>query len=80
MSILLIDIGNTRLKWALAPSNGDLHSDFVEQGASMNNSSNQFAQLSNNQTIEKIICSSVISEDQTLVLKKHLQAIMICLN
>ena len=79
MSILLIDIGNTRLKWAIASSNCDLHSDFVDQGASMNDSSNQLAQfdqISKNQTIEKIICSSVISEDKTLAIKKHCQAIM----
>jgi len=79
MSILLIDVGNTRLKWAMASSNDDLHSDFVDQGASMNDSSSQLAQfekISTKQTIEKIICSSVISEDQTLALKKHLKAIM----
>ena len=79
MSILLIDIGNSRLKWAVAHSNGDLQSDFVDQGASMNDSSNQLAQfdqISKNQTIEKIICSSVISEDQALALKNHLKAIL----
>ena len=79
MSILLIDIGNTRLKWAIASSNGDLHSDFIDQGASMNDSPNQLAQfdqISKNQTIEKIICSSVITEDKTLALKKHCQTIM----
>ena len=79
MSILLIDIGNSRLKWAVAHSNGDLQSDFVDQGASMNDSSNQLAQfdqISKNQTIEKIICSSVIGEDQTLALKNHLKAIL----
>ena len=79
MSILLIDIGNTRLKWAIASTNGDLHSDFIDQGASMNDSPNQLAQfdqISKNQTIEKIICSSVISEDKTLALKKHCQTIM----
>ena len=79
MSILLIDIGNTRLKWAIASTNGDLHSDFIDQGASMNDSPNQLAQfnqISKNQTIEKIICSSVITEDKTLALKKHCQTIM----
>jgi len=79
MSILLIDIGNSRLKWAMAHSNGDLQSDFVDQGASMNDSSNQLAQfdqISKNKTIEKIICSSVIGEDQTLALKNHLKAIL----
>jgi pantothenate kinase type III len=30
MSILLIDIGNSRLKWAMASSNGDLDSDFID--------------------------------------------------
>jgi type III pantothenate kinase len=63
----------------VAQSNGDLQSDFVDQGASMNDSSNQLAQfdqISKNQTIEKIICSSVISEDQTLALKNHLKAIL----
>lgn len=79
MSILLIDIGNSRLKWAIASSNADLHADFIDQDSSMNDSPNQLAQfdqLSKNQTIEKIICSSVINEDQTLTLKKHLKAIM----
>ncbi|MBU3585505.1 type III pantothenate kinase [Polynucleobacter sp. AM-26B4] len=79
MSILLIDIGNTRLKWATASTNGDLHSDFIDQGASMNDSPNQLAQfdqISKNQTIKKIICSSVITEDKTLGLKKHCQTIM----
>lgn len=79
MSILLIDIGNSRLKWAIASSNADLHADFVDQGASMNDAPNQLAQfdqISKNQTIEKIICSSVINEDQTLALKKHLKTIM----
>ncbi len=58
MSILLIDIGNTRLKWAIAANNDDLHSDFVDQGANMNNSPNQFAQLDlipKKHSIEKII-------------------------
>jgi type III pantothenate kinase len=79
MSILLIDVGNTRIKWAIAPSNGDLQSDFADQGASLNDSSNQLAQFDQilkNQIIEKIICSSVISEDQTLALKNHLKTIM----
>lgn len=79
MSMLLIDIGNSRLKWAVSLSNGDLHSDFIDQGVSMNDSPNQLAQfdqLSKNQTIEKIICSSVISEEKTLVLEKHLKVIM----
>ena len=79
MSILLIDLGNTRLKWALAPSHGDMSSDFTEQGFSTHDSSDQLSQfdkLSKNQIIEKIICSSVISEDKTLVLKKHCQTIM----
>lgn len=79
MSILLIDIGNSRLKWAMASSNDNLHSDFINQGASMNDSPNQLAQfdqISKNQTIEKIICSSVIGEVKTLALKKYLKAIM----
>jgi type III pantothenate kinase len=79
MSILLIDIGNSRLKWAIASSNADLHAEFIAQGASTNDSPDQLAQfdqISNNQTIEKIICSSVISEDQTLALKRHLKEIM----
>ena len=79
MSTLLIDIGNSRLKWAISPNNDDLHSDFIDQGVSMNDSPNQLAQfnqLSKNQTIEKIICSSVISEDRTLVLEKHLKTII----
>ena len=79
MSILLIDLGNTRLKWALAPSHGNMSSDFTEQGYSTHDSPNQlsqFDQLSKNQIIEKIICSSVISEDKTLALKKHCQTIM----
>ena len=82
MSILLIDIGNTRLKWAIAPSNGDMLSEFIDQGFSTHDSLNQltqfnlFDQISKNQTIEKIICSSVISEDKTLALKKHCQTIM----
>ena len=76
MSILLIDIGNSRLKWAMASSNGDLDSDFIDQGSSMNDSPTQlteFDPLSKNQSIEKIICSSVIGETQTLALKKHLK-------
>jgi type III pantothenate kinase len=79
MSTLLIDIGNSRLKWAISPDNGDLYADFTEQGVSMNDSPNQLAafdQLSKNQTIEKIICASVISEERTLVLEKHLKALM----
>ena len=79
MSTLLIDIGNSRLKWAIPPNSGDLYSDFIDQGVSMNDSPNQLAQfdqLSKNQTIEKIICSSVISEERTLALEKHLKAIM----
>ncbi len=79
MSILLIDIGNTRLKWAMPANNGDLHSEFIDQGFHTNDSLNPLAlfdQVSNKQSIEKIICSSVISEAQTLVLKKHCQTIM----
>ncbi len=79
MSILLIDVGNTRLKWAIAPSDGDALSGFIDQGFSANDSINQFSQfdqISKNQTIEKIICSSVISEDKTSAIKKHCQTIM----
>ena len=82
MSILLIDVGNTRLKWAVAPNHEDASSDFITQGFSVHDSLNQltqlnvFDQLSKNQVIEKIICSSVISEDKTLALKKHCQTIM----
>jgi len=79
MSILLIDVGNTRLKWAIAPSKSDAFSGFIDQGFSANDSLNQFSQfdqISKNQTIEKIICSSVTSEDKTLTLKKHCQTIM----
>ncbi|MEY3864487.1 MAG: hypothetical protein RIR50_769 [Pseudomonadota bacterium] len=79
MSILLIDIGNSRLKWAMASSNGDLDSDFIDHGSNMNDSPTQLTEvdpLSKNQTIEKIICSSVIGETQTLALKKHLKTIM----
>jgi type III pantothenate kinase len=79
MSVLLIDVGNTRIKWAIAPSNGDARSTFIEQGFTTNDSLNQlseFDQVAKNQIIEKIICSSVISEDKTLALKKHCQTIM----
>jgi type III pantothenate kinase len=76
MSILLIDIGNSRLKWAISPSHGDLFSDFVEQGSITHDAFNQLDHLLSNQLIEKIICSSVITEDQTLALKNHCQTIM----
>lgn len=82
MSILLIDIGNTRLKWALAPVDGNASSDFIAEGFSNVDSLNQmssfteFDQLSKNQIIKKIICSSVISDDKTLGLKKHCLTIM----
>jgi type III pantothenate kinase len=68
MSILLIDIGNTRMKWALveAPKNID-QIEFSSQGSFSENISSSMVELclKNSWAIEQIICSSVISIKQT---------------
>lgn len=68
MSILLIDIGNTRLKWALVEDQKDIGQvAFTSQGSFSENLSSSMIELclKNSWGIEQIICSSVISIEQT---------------
>lgn len=68
MSILLIDIGNTRMKWALVEGEKNLAQvTFTSQGSFSENLSSSLIELclKNSWQIEQIICSSVISIEQT---------------
>jgi type III pantothenate kinase len=68
MSILFIDIGNTRMKWALVKAPGNIDQiEFSSQGSFSENLSSSMIELclKNSWAIEQIICSSVISLEQT---------------
>jgi type III pantothenate kinase len=68
MSILLIDIGNTRMKWALVEGQKNISQMlFTSQGSFSENLSSSMVELclKNSWGIEQIICSSVISIEQT---------------
>lgn len=68
MSILLIDIGNTRMKWALVEGQKSIAQiAFTSQGSFSENLSSSLIELclKNSWEIEQIICSSVISVEQT---------------
>ena len=68
MSTLLIDLGNTRLKWALAQSDVNcLSQDFERQGSLPKETAPSIVDLciDNAWVIEHIVCSSVISKDIT---------------
>lgn len=72
MSILLIDIGNTRLKWALV-ENQNLNSElqFSDHGYISHQSPSNLIELCSQKSwqIDQIICSSVISIEQTQLIK-----------
>ncbi len=68
MSILLIDLGNTRLKWALAQSAATpLSQDFDRQGSLPKEDVLSIVDIctDNAWAIEHIVCSSVISKEIT---------------
>jgi type III pantothenate kinase len=68
MSILLIDIGNTRMKWAVVEDQKNISQMiFTSQGSFSENLSSSTIELclKNSWKIEQIICSSVISIEQT---------------
>lgn len=68
MSILLIDVGNTRLKWALVEGQKNISQIvFNSEGSFSENLSSSMIELclKNSWEIEQIICSSVISIEQT---------------
>lgn len=68
MSILLIDVGNTRLKWALVEGQKNISQMlFISEGSFSENLSSSMVELclKNSWEIEQIICSSVISIEQT---------------
>jgi type III pantothenate kinase len=70
MSILLIDAGNTRIKWALSSGASDeIQVGFSTSGFFDNISHLELSKLSNPEQITHIICSSVISKEKTLALK-----------
>ncbi len=68
MSILLIDVGNTRMKWALVEGQKIISQMlFISEGSFSKNLSSSMIELclKNSWEIEQIICSSVISIEQT---------------
>ena len=68
MSILLIDVGNTRMKWALVEGRKNISQMlFISEGSFSENLSSSMIELclKNSWEIEQIICSSVISIEQT---------------
>lgn len=68
MSILLIDLGNTRLKWAFTQSDATpLSQDFDRQGSLPKEAALSIVDLCLDKawTIEHIVCSSVISKEIT---------------
>jgi len=68
MSVLLIDVGNTRMKWALVEGRKNISQMlFISEGSFSENLSSSMIELclKNSWEIEQIICSSVISIEQT---------------
>ena len=77
MSILLIDAGNTRIKWALSSGAPDeIQTGFKTSGFFDNISSKELSKLPNPEQITHIICSSVISKENTLTLKEFCHDLM----
>lgn len=75
MSLLLIDAGNTRIKWAIHSGDG-LNAEFKQQGHTSFNDFEAVLSLPEFQNIDELIYSSVIGEDQThLVLSACLKAL-----
>lgn len=77
MSILLIDAGNTRIKWALSSGTPDeIQVGFSTFGFFDNISPKELSKLSNHKQITHIICSSVIGKEKTSALKKFCDDLM----
>jgi type III pantothenate kinase len=77
MSILLIDAGNTRIKWAISSGAPDeIQVGFSTSGFFDSISSLELPKLSNPEQITHIICSSVVSKEKTLTLKEFCQDLM----
>jgi type III pantothenate kinase len=73
VSNLLIDIGNTRLKWALFESAKSVgQAEYISQGSFSENLSSSMIELclENSWQIDQIICSSVASIEQTNLIQK----------
>lgn len=73
MSTLLIDIGNTRLKWALIESQKNVtQAAFISQGSFSENLSSSMIELclQHSWQLDHIICSSVVSIEQTNLIQK----------
>lgn len=77
MSILLIDAGNTRIKWAISSGiSSEIEVGFKTSGVFNNLSSEELSSVPNPAEITHIICSSVISKEKTLELKNGCQHLM----
>lgn len=77
MSILLIDAGNTRIKWAISSGDSsEINIGFKTSGVFDNFSSEDLSSVPNLAEITHIICSSVISKEKTLELKNICQHLM----
>jgi len=77
MSILLIDAGNTRIKWAISSGTPDeIQTGFRTSGFFDNISAKELLKLSNPEQITHIICSSVISKENSLALKEFCHDLM----
>ena len=64
MNLLLIDVGNTRLKWAIHPGSG-LNTAFKQQGHSNLKDFPELLSLPEFKDIHQLIYSSVVEENQT---------------
>ena len=77
MSILLIDAGNTRIKWAICSgTSSEIRVGFKTSGVLNNLSSQELSSVPNLAEITHIICSSVISKEETIELKNMCQHLM----
>jgi type III pantothenate kinase len=77
MSVLLIDAGNTRIKWATASGASDeIRTGFNTSGVFGNVTIQDLLKVPKPIEITNIICSSVISKEKTIELKKLCQDLM----
>jgi type III pantothenate kinase len=79
MTILLVDAGNTRVKWAIAQADSfNLNDRWLKFGNFNHEDTheNSFYLLSQTiRPVKKIICSSVIGKEKTTLLKTRLMAL-----
>ena len=77
MSILLIDAGNTRIKWATATgSSEEIQAGFGNFGTLENINAQELSKIPELIEITQIICASVISKDRTLEIKQLCKELM----